>query len=315
MTTGPSVNLPASEYCQRWSAGTHSWKHPTDGGFRASRYRVVELPEAIARPFVERHHYAGSYPAARLAYGLTTLDHELAIDGTHIDGLALVGVAVLSVPMSSAVLTNVFPALEPYVEALELGRFVLTPTPANAESWFLARIWQLAADRGVRGVVSFADPLPRQRQLVDVDELGAVQTRSEVITPGHVGLIYQATNAHACGRSTARTLAYLPRHGLVLSARTLSKVRAQESGADAAERHLVNLGARARRAEEDPRSWLRQALADLEVQRIRHPGNFRYAWAIGTPSQRRHVAIALPRTAYPKPAHDLVPVSGHTAAA
>lgn len=228
------MSSPASFHCQRWSNGRHSWRHPADGGFSAAGYQVVELPEGPARRFVERHHYAGTYPAARFAYGLLARDDRLAVDGGTVDGLPLVGVAVLSVPMRASVLTNVFPDLQPYAEALELGRFVLTPTPANAESWFLARVWELAADAGVRGVVSFADPMPRQREVLDVDEAGSIVQRTELITPGHVGLIYQATNGHACGRSTARTLAYLPRHGVVLSARTLSKIRTQESGADSA---------------------------------------------------------------------------------
>lgn len=306
------MSSPASFHCQRWSNGRHSWRHPADGGFSAAGYQVVELPEGPARRFVERHHYAGTYPAARFAYGLLARDDRLAVDGGTVDGLPLVGVAVLSVPMRASVLTNVFPDLQPYAEALELGRFVLTPTPANAESWFLARVWELAADAGVRGVVSFADPMPRQREVLDVDEAGSIVQRTELITPGHVGLIYQATNGHACGRSTARTLAYLPRHGVVLSARTLSKIRTQESGADSAERHLVSLGARARRAGQDPRSWLREALAELQVQKVRHPGNYRYAWPLGTPSQRRRVRIALPATTYPKPDRDVLPLAGHS---
>ena len=68
-------------------------------------------------------------------------------------------------------------------------------------------------------------------------------TRTETVTPGHVGLIYQATNGYACGRSTARSLTYLPRHGIVVPDRTLSKIRAGESGHEGAERHLVTLGA------------------------------------------------------------------------
>jgi hypothetical protein len=32
--------------------------------------------------------------------------------------------------------------------------------PANGESWFLARCWEMAARQGVRGVVSFSDPVP-----------------------------------------------------------------------------------------------------------------------------------------------------------
>lgn len=301
---------PASDHCQRWANGRHSWRHPSEGGFDPASYAVVPLHESIARPFVTRHHYAGTYPAGRLAFGLLTTDDRLAYDGTTVDGMALVGVAVLSVPMRADVLTNVFPDLDPYVESLELGRFVLTDTPANAESWMLGRVWDLAADAGVRGIVSFADPMPRRREVLDAAPDGTVTTRVETITPGHVGMIYQATNGYACGRSTARTLTYLPRHGLVVSDRTLSKVRAQERGCDAAERYLVGLGARVRPAGQAPRAWLRDALADLAAEKVRHPGNFRYAWTLGTRTQRRTTRIALPRTSYPKPDADLAAAPG-----
>lgn len=293
---------PASDHCQRWANGRHTWRHPSQGGFDPARFAVAPLDEATAKRFVTRHHYAGTYPAGRLAYGLTTDDDRLAVDGATVDGRALVGVAVLSVPMRADVLTNVFPALEPYRQTLELGRFVLTDTPANTESWMLGRVFELAADAGVRGIVSFADPMPRRREVLDANPDGSVSTRVETITPGHVGMIYQATNGYACGRSTARTLAYVPRQGVVLSDRTLSKVRGQETGSEAAERYLVGMGARARKAGENPRAWLRSALVDLGVTKVRHPGNYRYAWPLGTRADRRANVPALPRTAYPKPA-------------
>lgn len=93
----------------------------------------------------------------------------------------------------------------------------------------------------------------------------------------------------------------------MLSERTLSKIRTGEPGADAGERHLITLGARTRRAGEDPRIWLREALVDVGVRKIRHPGNHRYAWPLGTARQRRQQLIALERTAYPKAAKDLLP--------
>ncbi|MGC5225173.1 hypothetical protein ACPW96_21600 [Micromonospora sp. DT81.3] len=301
------VRSPSSENCQRWDKGKPSWRHPTDGGFDASLYTVTPLPEAAARAFVEAEHYAGSFPAARFSFGLLTRDDRFPINGAIVDGQALVGVATFSTPMTQRVLTQVFPDLTPYEESIELGRFVLTDTPANAESWFLRRAFQLAAAAGIRGVVSFADPLPRHRRVLEVDDDGTSTERVEVTTPGHCGLIYQATNATACGRSTPRTLNYHPRRGLVLSERTLQKVRAQESGAASAEKHLVTLGAPIRRAGEDPRAWLRDALEAMQIVKVRHPGNWRYAFAIGSPSQRRRVRIALPPTHYPKPATDLLP--------
>ena len=198
------------------------------------------------------------------------------------------------------------PTAAPYTESLELGRFVLTDTPANAESWFLARVFALARAAGIRGVVSFADPMPRSRIVRDDTPDGEL-TRVENVQPGHVGSIYQALNARACGRSTARTLTYLPEHGLVVSARALSKIRAQESGARAAEGRLVALGAVPRRTGQDPRDWLPTALREAGAVKVRHPGNFRYAWPLGSPSDRRRARISLPATRYPKAATDLLP--------
>lgn len=230
-----AAQIPLLGWTQRWSERQHTWRHVSAGGFDRHRYDVVALDEAQARRFVERHHYAHSYPAARLRYGLW-------------DGAALVGVAVLSVPVQKTVLTSVFPDLEPYQESLELGRFVLLDAvPANGESWFLARVWELAArEAGVRGVVSFSDPVRRQT------------LEGRVVLPGHIGVIYQASNARYLGRATARTLQLLP-DGTVLSARALQKVRQSERGHASVERQLEAWGARPREAGEPGAAWLARA--------------------------------------------------------
>ena len=116
VSKGPLVEQPAepaSEFCQRWSRGQHSWRHRSDGGFDPDRFRVAPIPEHLARQFVTTHHYAGSYPATRLAYGLLTTDPDLATGSGELDSMALVGAAALSVPMSAQVLTGVFPDLDP----------------------------------------------------------------------------------------------------------------------------------------------------------------------------------------------------------
>jgi hypothetical protein len=125
---------------------------------------------------VVTHHYSGTYTAAARPYGLWNRASEL------------VGVAVFGVPASNRVLTNVFPDLEPVVESLECSRFVLLDGPGNEESWFLPRCFDQLAARGIRGVVSFADPVPRRT------------AAGAVVCPGHVGTIYQASNAIYTGR-------------------------------------------------------------------------------------------------------------------
>jgi hypothetical protein len=269
----------ASDWCQRWSHRRQSWRHRSeDGGFDRDRYDVEPIEELVAKEFIESHHYSGTYPAARLRFGL----HDRARDGQ------LVGVAVLSVPMQALVLTNAFPDLEPMTQSLELGRFCCLPVaPANSESFFLGRMFRLAREMGVRGIVSFSDPVVR------------TTTEGQIVHGGHIGTIYQATNAIYTGRSTPGRITLL-RDGTVISNRSLSKVRRQERGRDYVERQLVAEGARPLEPGENPAEWLRQALVDVGARRLTHPGNHRYLFPIGSPTERRHTRIGFVATGYPK---------------
>lgn len=271
---------PESPYTQRWRNGQHSWRHKSEGGFDSTRFEVALIDkDTPAKDFVLQHHYSRSYSSALLRAGL----YEAG---------ALVGVAVFAGPMQSKVLTSAFPTLQPYDESMELSRFVLLDrVPANAETWFLAQAFRLVAHEGVRGVVSFADPVPR----VAVD--------GEVVMPGHVGTIYQASNGlFTVGRSTPRTLVLGP-DGRSLSARTMQKIRKQEQGARYAEAQLVAWGATPRAEAEDPTAWLRHALTEAGVRRVRHPGNYRYLFRVGrSRSERSRVAIGMATAPYPKTA-------------
>jgi hypothetical protein len=264
----PFITDPASDYCQRWRDHEHSWRHRSEGGFDASRYHVdLVWGDSEAKPFVVQHHYSGTYPAVRVRALLSERE-------------TVVGVATLGIPMQKAVLTGPFPNLEPYVESLELSRFVLLDrVPANSETWFLARVFRLAAAEGVRGVVSFADP-----------------------RHGHVGTIYQAGNGlHTASRGRARILLVGP-DGRTFSDRALSKIRSGDRGHEYAERQLVAWGARPRRAAERADAWLLDALNDARVSRVRHPGNYRYLFRLGTKADRSRTVIGLPTAPYPKAA-------------
>jgi hypothetical protein len=277
MLTSAPPAVPVA--CMRWSPGAvQSWRRPGDGGFDPGRYAVAELPDADAKAFVLARHYSGTYPAARLRYGLT--DRASGV---------LAGVAVLSVPASARVLSRVFPSLEPYAESLELGRLVLADeVPSNGESWFVARAFRLAAAGGIRGVVSFSDPVPRRR------------ADGTLVMPGHVGTVYQALGAEYTGRGTPRTLALLP-GGVVFSPRAMQKIRAGERGHEYAERRLVALGAEPMRPGHDPAAWLAAALDDAGARPFRHQGNHRYAFRLGVGRRTRAaVTIALPGRGYPK---------------
>ena len=149
---------------QRWREHRDSYR-PAGEPIRTSAYDVAGIAEdRVAKAFVLDHHYSGSFPAARFRFGLYR-------------GAQLVGVAVFSQPVRNEVLTGPFPML-PAAEAVELGRFVLLDdVPANGETWFLARAFELLPAEGIRGVVSFSDPVPRRR------------SDGTLVMTGHIGNI------------------------------------------------------------------------------------------------------------------------------
>jgi len=286
---------PASEVCQRWVGRQHSWVRRSAGGFDSGRYFVAPVADPVAKDYVVRNHYAGSYPAASRRFGLF-LDCD--------DGPDLLGVAVFGIPAQARVLGNVFPGLEPYVQSLELSRFVLEGdalaarpggrapvfggrAPGNSESWFLARCFEYLAADGVVGVVAFADPVPRV-------------VAGALLFPGHRGVIYQASSALFTGRGTARTITVLP-DGSSVSERSLQKVRRGEQGHEYVERRLVAAGASVPRAGASGPAWLREALEDAGALRLRHRGCFRYAM-VTSRAQRGKVLVGPAGLPYPKDA-------------
>lgn len=258
--------------CQRWHERRPRYRPPGEV-IDPSRYGVEVIPESDARPFVERHHYAGSYPAARLAVGLMRARRWITPE--------LVGVAVFSVPMQPRSIPCY--AGVDAAAGVELGRLVLLDeVPGNGESWFVARAFKAlrAAHPEVCAVLSYSDPVPRSTE------------SGEIIMPGHVGVVYQALNATYHGRSSARTLC-VDREGKVISARGLSKLRNGESGAAAVYDRLVRAGAPRMRQGEDAKAWVMRALAEGPFRRLNHPGNHAYTWRLdGAP---RVAGIAYPR--------------------
>jgi hypothetical protein len=255
---------------QRWRDGRDAYR-PPDEVIRTADYDVAPVAELEAKAFVVCHHYSGTYPAARLRFGLFHRG-------------CLVGVAVFSQPCNDAALSMVFGA----APAVELGRFVLLDeVPGNGETWFLGQIFRALKREGLAGVLSFSDPVPRRSRA------------GTVVFPGHLGTIYQAHNARYLGRATPRTLRLLP-DGQVLSARALSKIRAGEKGWRYAVGQLVRHGvpapaclARGAADREELRRWLPVAVVTA-TRAVRHPGNHRYAWALA----RR---VEIPKgSAYPK---------------
>ena len=271
----------ASSHCLRWRNGQHSWRTAGADAFTPTRYQVEPLDERSAKSYVTRQHYSGSFPAAVHRFGLFDT-HRPDPDHTDRPG-ALAGVAVFGIPVQAAVLTRAFPTLTPYTESLELSRFVLDDAcPGNSESWFLGQCFTGLLERDVRGVVSFADPVPRRA------------ADGTIKAPGHCGVIYQATNFTYTGRGTARTLTLLS-DGTVLNDRAAQKVRRQEQGHDYVQARLTALGAADLRPGEDPARWLAQALHTTGARRIRHRGAHRYLARLGASRRdRERIPLGLP---------------------
>lgn len=254
----------------RWRERRSRFRRP-DEQIRRYQYDVGPIQgDRVVKAFVERHHYSGTYPAARMRFGLFRAGQ-------------LVGVAVFSHPTNEKTLTNVFGG--DAKDSLELGRFVLLDdVPGNGETFFLGQCLRTLRNEGYRGVVSFSDPVPRYR------------SNGEAVFPGHVGTIYQAGNAVFLGRGSPGRLYLLP-DGRSLSRRAISKIRNNEQGRSYAAQQLVAVGA------DDPdrvvglfyeswEEWLAFWLARL-TRNVYHPGNFRYGWSLNGPELR-------PRGRYPK---------------
>jgi hypothetical protein len=254
------------DHVQRWRDHRGSYR-PAGEPIDTRAFEVAPIAgDTEAKRFVQAHHYSGSYPAARERFGLYR-------------AAELVGVAVFSVPANAKALD---PAPGDAKSRVELGRFVLLDNvPANGESWFLARCFELLRGSGYTGVVSFSDPEAR------------TAGDGETVFTGHLGTIYQATNGVYLGRSKAGRLRLLP-DGTVIHSRTMAKIRKRDQGwrysAALLEAHGADpLG------DGDPIAWLDHWIPRL-TRAIHHGGNLKYAWALERKG-RRHLPPSLP---YPK---------------
>lgn len=247
---------------QRWRNGRGSYR-PAGEPIRTSDFDVQPIAkDNPAKAFVCAHHYSASYPAARFRFGLYRSGE-------------LVGVAVFSEPANRLSLACL-PC--PVTDATELGRFVLLDdVPANGETWFLARCFGLLAAEGVAGVISFSDPMPRS------------DARGVTVFPGHVGTIYQASNAVYLGRARGDALRLLP-DGTVLHNRAIAKLRKRDKGWRYVAARIEAAGAGA--VGEDVEAWLATWLPRV-VRRVKHPGNLKYAFALDR-RMRKRMPASLP---------------------
>lgn len=246
--------------CQRWRGGASTFvSAPGDDVRDLRRYEVALIAsDKVAGAFVREHHYARSYPAARVRVGLYR-------------GAELVGVAVFSHPPSEKVLARL-PCER--LAGVELGRLVLLSgprgVPGNGESFFLGQCFRHLRDAGIEVLISHSDPVPRRA------------LDGTAILPGHVGTVYQATNAVYAGRTKRNLLVLLP-DGTVFSSRSMSKIRKRERGWRYCVEQLVAAGATPLASDilpqEELTAWMWRAIGEVG-RRLPHGGNHRYVWAL-----------------------------------
>jgi len=254
------VQLSLDMPCQRWRNGRASYRPA--GELFDPRYITVEaIDDSMAKAYVLRHHYSGSYPAARFRAGVFRKEPWRKEE--------LVGVGVFSVPMNQQVIPAYFDGLAPN-DGAELGRFVLAESlAANAESWAIARMKRLLRQHlpSVRGIVAYCDPV--ERRTVD----------GTLIKRGHTGVIYKASGCTYRGRSSARTL-WLAPNGESLADRTLSKIRLEEVGQGYAMDKLRQIGAPPARFNESGVSYIERLKTSGWLRPLRHPGNFAFTFSL-----------------------------------
>jgi hypothetical protein len=240
----------------------------TGDAFQSRLHEVAEIPDdTTAEHFIKQHHYAASCPPTVERIGLYRRDE-------------LLGIFIGSKGMPGT-LPSVFPDKEG--RPIECGRFVLKPEVAgNGETWFKARCRELLRRKGYTGLLAFSDDISR------------TDAQGNKIFSGHLGVIYQASNAIFLGRATPRKLRLLP-DGRVFNERTITKIRKGEKGCRPACAVLEAIGAPiAPEDETERREWLRLWLPRL-TRPLKHPGNLKYVWPL-------HPRITINGTAqkYPK---------------
>lgn len=136
-----------------------------------SDYTVSKIDSKLGKEFVKTNHYSKGIHNGPMCYGLFHKDK-------------LVGVCAFATPCSENVCASVF-GYDMRRSVTELHRLVLLDeAPKNSESWFIVRaLKELKKDKPIyKAVLSFADS-----------------------TQGHLGIIYQATNALYTGTSGKAT--------------------------------------------------------------------------------------------------------------
>lgn len=128
---------------QCWRYGLPSRRYVNEGDFRRERHTVIKVPEALARSFIERHHYLAGWPSALHRYGLWDHEPPQGEEGPGPEGAALADVLVLGYHMNEIVLTRSFPRLS------------RTTSARKSRGWRSPTTWPPSAASG--GHLAFRD--------------------------------------------------------------------------------------------------------------------------------------------------------------
>ena len=251
--TSPSQNVDI-EVTQRWKGGRDSYR-PAREVIVPNEYEVKVIEQRDAKSFIVTHHYSRTFPAQRLSIGLIWHGE-------------IVGVCTFSVGAQRRAVKR-WTAQEDPNSAVELGRLVLLDeVPANAESFFIARCFRILKDRkpGIDSVYSYADPTER------------TDMHGVTVKPGHLGIIYQATNALYKGRSSAENLLLDPK-GRPISRRSICKIKHHTRGwAPQWERIREYSTFEAPPTLDEWRDFLADLRSCSRLRVVPHTGNHVYVW-------------------------------------
>ena len=93
----------------------------------------------------------------------------------------------------------------------------------------------------------------------------------------------------------------------MISERSLSKLKNDESGAAGAYRMLLEAGAAARRFDESGKDYVERALREGPFSKVKHPGNLVWGWGVGSKTDKSLVRKAMVGLEYPPyPEHGLM---------
>jgi hypothetical protein len=268
------TQLSLFDTAMRWNS-RRAFYRPAQEPIDPTQFSVSPVGDALARDFVIKHHYSGSYPAAIAAYGMFERIAPFQED--------LVGVAVFSVPIQpKAAAAYGAPADTKFCE---LGRFILKDSvKGNGETWLLSRALRMLAQDKQRPdrrpvydlCLSYSDPVPR------------TTADGVMMFAGHYGHIYGAASSLYCGRGKPRTH-WLTRDGSIVSPRALSKLRNGEKGAAYVYEFLRTHGAPAMAPGEREADYIHRALRSGSFRNLRHSGNHAYVFPCGTRATRQEI--------------------------